>query len=280
MRRFWLSCAALVLINPSSLMAEPIGKVRGPLDKFRQFTPHFEFAVPRDVSVARACVVSAIAAAAGAESKPLPQFKSKLSKKGNVSVEKLTWKGKTDSGYTYKEEVTFTFAPGWTHVDIDNRFYRLNEETDRFENDVATFHARCGLALGEAFPADMPLPLAAKSDADDVKLRALSPKPVPQLIECLTARDEDDGGGKISTTFVADHTGAFYAYYITRFDNLGTIRREYYAVKASPSDTGSVLELLAPDISLGSNDPAQLRRENFGGRQIEKCSAAGLPSTS
>lgn len=270
----------LALANPASLMAEPIGKERGPLDKFRQFTPHFEFSVPADVSVVRQCVVNEIEAAERGRSKPAPKFKSKLSKKGNVSIEKLTWKGKTDSGYTYEEEVTFSSAAGWTRVDIDNRFYRLNPETDRFENDVASFHARCGMAPGEAFPADMPLPLAWNRTSGDIKLSAPSPKPVSQLIECLTVRDEDLGGGRISTTFEADHTGAFYAYFITRFDNLGKIRREYYAVKASPTDAGSLLELVAPDVSLGSDDPDALRKENFGARLIDKCAAKGAPSVS
>ncbi len=280
MRTIWLGCAMLALANPASLMAEPIGKERGPLDKFRQFTPHFEFSVPADVSVVRECVVNEIEAAERGRSKPAPKFKSKLSKKGNVSIEKLTWKGKTDSGYTYEEEVTFSSASGWTRVDIDNRFYRLNPETDRFENDVASFHGRCGVALGEAFPAGMPLPLAWVRASDDVKFSAPSPKPVSQVVDCLTVRDEDLGGARISTTFEADHRGAFYAYFITRFDNLGKIRREYYAVKVSPTDTGSLLELVAPDVALGSDDPEALRKENFGAGLIDQCAATGAPTAS
>lgn len=270
----------LILANPASLMAEPIGKERGPLDKFRQFTPHFEFSVPADVSVVRQCVVNEIEAAERGRSKPAPKFKSKLSKKGNVSIEKLTWKGKTDSGYTYEEEVTFSSAAGWTRVDIDNRFYRLNPETDRFENDVASFHARCGMAPGEGYPADMPLPLAWVKASDDIKLSVQSPMPVPQLIECLTVRDDDIGGGRISTTFEADHKGSFYAYFITRFDNLGKIRREYYAVKASPTETGSLLELVAPDVALESDEPDVLRKQNFGARLIDKCAATAAATLS
>lgn len=276
MGKFWLGCAMVTLFSPFSLMAEPIGKVRGPFDKYRQFTPHFEFSVPRDVSVVRQCVINEVETAARSESKSAPKFKSKLSKRGNVSIEKLTWKGKTDSGYTYEEEATFSSAVGWTHVDIDNRFYRFNQDTGRFENDVAAFHARCGMAQGEAVPADMPLPLAWIRKGDDVKLSGSSSRPVAQLVECLTVRDDDLGGGRISTTFEADHTGAFYAYYITNFSNLGSTRREYYAVRISPTGTGSLLELVAPDVALGLDDPDELRRENYAGIQIEKCGTAAV----
>ena len=271
LRQTGLGLAMLALLAPTGVLAEPIGKVRGPFDKYRQFTSHFEFSVPRDVAVVRQCVVSEIEAIARAGSKPLPKFKSKLSKKGNVAVEKLTWKGKTDSGYTYEEEVTFSSGMGWTHVDIDNLFYRINQETGRFENAVVAFHSRCGLAPGEAFAQRMPRPLAWTEKADDIELTATATQAVDAMVQCVGGVDEDLGGARISTTLEADHLGAFYAYYILNYANMGATQRQHYAVKFSPASTGTRLELVAPDVALGSGDPAELRRENYAARQIEKC---------
>lgn len=266
-----LGLAMLALLAPTGVLAERIGKVRGPFDKYRQFTSHFEFAVPRDISAVRQCVVNEIEEIARARSQPPPKFKSKISKKGDVSVEKLSWKGKTESGYTYEEEVTFSFAPGWTHVDIDDRFYKLNQETGRFENAVVAFHSRCGLAPGEAFPDGMPRPLAWTQDPDDIELTATAPLTVDAMVQCVGIRDEDLGGARISTTLEADHLGVFYAYYILNYANMGATHRQDYAVRISPASTGTLLELVAPDVSLGSGDPAELRRENYAAGQIEKC---------
>lgn len=271
MRKFRLGCAMLAVICPSSVMAEPIGKVRGPFDKFRQFTSHFEFSVPRDISVVRQCVVNEIEANASSGSRPPLKFKSKLTKKGDVTIEKLSWKGKTESGYSYEEEAIFTSGNGWTHIDIDNRFYRLNQETNRFENAVVAFHSRCGLAPGEAFPEGMPRPLAWTDKADDIELTATTTQTVDTMVQCVGIRDEDLGGARISTTLEADHLGAFYAYYILNYANMGAMQRENYAVKISPTSTGTRLELVAAGVTLGSGNLAELRKGNYAAIQIEKC---------
>lgn len=271
MRNFWLGCATLALICPSGVMAEPIGKVRGPFDKFRQFTSHFEFSVPRDISTVRQCVVAEVEAAARANSQPPPVFKSKLSKKGKISTEKLTWKGKTQSGYPYENDATFSSASGWTHVDIDNAFYSLDPQTGRYESAVVAFHGRCGTAPDAAFPEGMRRPLAWTEKASDIKLTANVTQTVHAMVQCVGLRDEDLGGARISTTLEADHLGVFYAYYILNYANLGSTQRQYYAVKMIPTDTGARLELVAPDVALGSDDPVELRKENYAARQIEKC---------
>jgi hypothetical protein len=136
---------------------------------------------------------------------------------------------------------------------------------------VVAFHSRCGLALGEAFPEDMPRPLAWTEKADDVELTATATKTVGTMVQCVGLIDEDLGGARISTTLEADHLGVFYAYYILNYANMGATQRQNYAVKISPTNAGTRLELVAPDVSLGSGDPAELRRENYAAMQIEKC---------
>lgn len=274
MRKTGLGLAMLALLVPSGAIAEPIGKVRGPFDKYRQFTYHFEFGVPRDVVEVRACVIGEIERAASLRSSPPPVFKSKVSKRKGVSVEKLSWKIKTESGYSFQQEVTFTAGNGWTHVDTDDVYYRTYEQTEEVEagkDGIVGLHTRCGLAKGKAFPDDMPRPLASTDKASDIKLSATSAKSLYQMMQCVGARSEDLGAARISSTYDADHLGAFYAYYILNYNNLGSTVREYYAVKIAPTDTGTQLELVAPDIALGSDDPAELRKENFAARQIENC---------
>lgn len=273
-RKTALGLAVLALLCPSSLLAEPIGKARGPFDKYRQFTYHFEFSVPRDVAVVRECVVGEIQRAAALEGKQPLTFKSKLSKRKGLSVEKLTWKIKTDSGYTFEQEVTFTGGNGWTHVDTDDVYLHTYDPAATVEagkDGLVGLHTRCGMAQDAAFPAGMPRPLALTDKASDIKLSATATQGLYRMMQCVGARSEDIGAARISSTFEADHLGAFYAYYILNYNNLGSTVREYYAVKFAPTESGTRLELVAPDIALGSDDPAELRRENYAARQIEKC---------
>lgn len=274
MRKIGLGLATLALLAPASVFAEPIGKVRGPFDKYRQFTYHFEFSVPRDVAVVRECVVGEIQRAAALEGKPAPTFKSKLSKRKGLSVEKLTWKIKTQSGYTFEQEVTFTGGSGWTHVDTDDVYAHTYDPAVAVEagkDGLVGLHTRCGLAEGEVFVDGMPHPLALTDEAGDIKLTAAATKSLYRMAQCVGVSGEDVGAARISSTFEADHLGSFYAYYILNYNNLGSTVREYYAVKLAPTETGTRLELVAPGVSLGSDDPAELRRENYAARQIEKC---------
>jgi hypothetical protein len=274
MRKTGLGLAMLALLTPSALLAEPIGKVRGPFDKYRQFTYHFEFSVPRDATVVRDCVVGEIQRAAALEGRPPLTFKSKLSKRKGLSVEKLTWKIKTETGYTYEQEVTFTSGNGWTHVDTDDVYpdtYDPAVAVEPGKDGLVGLHTRCGLAKDAAFPDGMPRPLARTEKASDIKLSATATQSLYRMMQCVGARSEDLGAARISSTFEADHLGAFYAYYILNYNNLGSTVREYYAVKFAPTDTGTRLELVAPDIALGSDNPAELRKENYAARQIEKC---------
>jgi hypothetical protein len=273
LRNTGLGLAMLALLAPTGVLAEPIGKVRGPFDKYRQFTYHFEFSVPRDLAVVRECVVGEIQRAAALQGKPPVIFKSKLSKRKGLSVEKLSWKGKI-SGYTYVDEVTFTGGNGWTHVDTDDVYahtYDPAVEVETGRDGLVGLHTRCGLAQDAAFPDGMPRPLAMTDKASDIKLSATATQGMYRMVQCVGARSEDAGAARISSTFEADHLGAFYVYYILNYNNLGSTVREYYAVKVAPTDTGTRLELVAPDISLGTDDPAELRKDNFAARQIEKC---------
>ncbi|NJS15291.1 MAG: hypothetical protein HC788_12655 [Sphingopyxis sp.] len=80
----------------------------------------------------------------------------------------------------------------------------------------------------------MPRPLAWTQKADDVELTAAATKTVGTMVQCVGLIDEDLGGARISTTLEADHLGAFYAYYILNYANMGATQRQNYAVKISP----------------------------------------------
>ena len=273
-RKLVASVAGAALFAPTCLSAEPIGKTRGPFDNFRQFTSHFEFSVPRDQALVRECVVGEINKAASLQSQPAPSLKIKQSKRKGVAIERLSWKVKTSSGYTLENEVTLSSADGWTRVDTDYVYAETYEETAEVEpgrDGIVGLHTRCGLAADTPFPATMPLPLAWTDSADDVKLSASSPKGLRQMIQCLRMMSSDVGDAYMSTTFEADHTGAFYTYYIANYKNLGSTQRQYYALKILPTEAGTHLQLLAPGVSLGSDNPTDLRKENYAAQNMEKC---------
>lgn len=274
MKKFVLGVALSLAFAPSAAVAGSLGKVRGPFDDYRQFTAHFEFSVPRDVSIVRECVVGEINRAAELQGFAAPKFKSKLSKRKGVSIERLSWKRKSDSGYTFDQEVTFASGDGWTHVDTDNVFAETYEETATVEpgrDGLVGLHARCGLALDEPAPASMWQPLAVAAGDDSVVLAASSPKALFPMVQCIRTFSDDVGSAYLSTTFEADHRGSFYAYYIANYKNLGATQRLDYALKISPNDGGTRLEILAPGVSLGGDSPDSLRQSVYAVDRIEKC---------
>ena len=274
----YLSTMALCL--PLPVAAQTLEKVRGPFDKYRQFTSHFEFSVPQDISVVRDCVLDEIKASAAARSEPVPAFKVKSSKRKDGLSEKYTWKTKTMSGYTLENEVSFDAGEGWTHVDTD-LVYETYDATGAINPErggLVGMHTRCGRADDIAAPVGMPRTPAWSADKQDIALSASSPKSLYETIECAKVYDDDVGGGRISNTFEADHLGSFYGYYIVNYDNLGTTQRLFYALKVTPEGTGTKLEILTPGVAVQSNDPAKLRSSIYAVNQIAACGGIFDPS--
>ena len=273
MKKLFCGLSAVAVSLPLPVAAQTLEKVRGPLDKYRQFTSHFEFSVPQDISVVRDCVLGEIKASAAARSESAPAFKIKSAKRKGGTSEKYTWKTKTKSGYTVENEVGFDAGEGWTHVDTDLVYetYDATGAIDPERGGLVGMHTRCGRADDTAVPVGMPRTMAWSPHQQDVALSATSAKSLYEVVECAKVYGDDVGGGTISNTFEADHLGSFYGYYIVNYDNLGATQRLFYALKITPDGTGTRLEILTPGIAVQSDDPDELRKSIYAIQQITAC---------
>jgi hypothetical protein len=267
----WPVFLLLCLLTQPAIAAKSIYKERGTFDSFRQFTSHFEFSVPQSIETVRPCVLNAIGGFGNAA--PESVLKLKKSNKKGVSVEKYTWPGK------YGRELTFTSGEGWSKVDTDNLYAYQKKEGDGKDraSTNADLHAKCGLIESKAFPPLMPHVLAYDPENNPPVYTAYASKNVGQIIECLDVRSEDIGPAWMGTTLEADHTGAFYLYYIQSYKNLGATIRLHYATKVTANSNGSKLEIVMPGVAPSNPDPALMEREFFPAKKISACGGVRTP---
>jgi hypothetical protein len=265
-------CAGLT--SQPMLAANSLYKQRGPLDKFRQFTSHFEFATPRLITDVRSCVLDAIKQAALEGKAPEPVFTMKASNKGGVSVEKYTWKLKSN-GYTSKHEASFRFSDSWTHVDVDPVFgYKYEANGFAAEPGTVALHEKCGLASTTVgFENDIPRVLAHSAGDEDVVYSAISPASIGKSVGCLSAFSEDEGSHYLGSTLEADHLGNFYVYYVQQYKNLGSTVRTHYAARIKAEGDGARIDILMPGISTDNFNPDEAERSLFPLKRALKCGA-------
>jgi hypothetical protein len=265
-------CAGLA--SQPMLAANSLYKQRGPLDKFRQFTSHFEFATPRPITEVRACVLDAIKQAAVERKAPEPAFTMKASKKGDVSVEKYTWKIKSN-GYTSKYEASFRFSETWTHVDVDPVF-RDTYVTggNSAESGLVGFHGKCGLVADNlGFENAIPRVLAYSGGDEDVVYSATSTMTIAKAVGCLSIISEDEGSHYLGSTVEADHLGNFYVYYIQQYKNLGSTVRAHYTARIKAEGDGARIDILMPGISTDNFNPDEAERSLSPVKRALKCGA-------
>jgi hypothetical protein len=268
------------LISQPLLAAPTLSKQRGPLDKYRQFTSHFEFATPQPITEVRECVLDALKQAALQRKAPEPVFKMTASKKNGVSVEKYTWKIKSN-GYTSKHEASFRFSDSWTHVDVDPFFsYSTVAPGEKLESNLVAVHNKCGLAADKpGFDNGIPRVLAHIGGDPDPAYSATLPLNMAKSIYCLSAFSEDMGSHWLDSTVEADHLGNFYIYYIENYKNLGATVRTHYAVRIKPDGAGTRFDIVMPGISTDNFVADEAERTLFPAKKGRSCGATKQPKS-
>lgn len=275
MKHKFVCLAVLTALVASPVVAAPsLYKQRGPLDKYRQFTSHFEFATPRPIAEVRTCVLDALKQGALGRKALEPVFKMSASKKDGVSVEKYTWKIKSN-GYTSKHEVSFRFSDSWTHVDVDPFFsYSLVASGEKLESNLVAVHDKCGLAADKSgFDNGIPRVLAHVAGDTDPAYSATLPLNMAKSIYCLTAFSEDRGSHWLDSTVEADHLGNFYIYYIEKYKDLGATVRTHYAVRIKPDGAGTRFDIIMPGISTDNFVADEAERTLFPAKKGQSCGA-------
>jgi hypothetical protein len=267
-------------VSQPTLAAPMLSKQRGPLDKYRQFTSHFEFATPRPVVEIRTCILDAIKQAAVERKEPEPVFKLKQSKKGGDSVENYSWKIKF-RGYNIKYDVYFRFSDHWTHVDVDPVFSRNGWSPDsKIESSFVAVHNKCGLAADrQGFDNGIPRVLAHIAGEPEPAYSATLPLNMAQAVHCLSSLGQDMGSHWLDSTIEADHLGNFYIYYIENYKNLGATVRTHYAVRIKPDGAGTRFDIVMPGVSIDNFVAEEAERSLFPAKKGQSCGATRQPKS-
>jgi hypothetical protein len=281
MKSKYVALAVLTsLVGQPTLAAPTLSKQRGPLDKYRQFTSHFEFATPRPINEVRDCVLNAIKQAAVDAKETVPVFKVKVSKKDGNSVEKHSWKVKF-RGYTLNYEASFRFSDNWTHVDVDPVFsYSAVAPGEKLESNLVAVHNTCGLAADKpGFDNGIPRVLAHVAGEPDPAYSAILPLNMAKAVYCLSSHGEDLGSHWLDSTVEADHLGNFYIYYIENYKNLGATVRTHYAVRIKPDGSGTRFDIVMPGISTENFVADEAERSFFPAKKGLQCGATRQPKS-
>jgi hypothetical protein len=257
-----------LFFQANAYAAGSLYKTRGPLDKFRQFTPHLEFAVPLDIEKVRNCMLNQIRTVEKINGIENLEFNVKKSKKGKFSLEKYEWGGK------YTKEISFLSGNGWTKVDSDSfgHFSGSGATSTAVGSNVQN-HALCGRAdPAAAVPSDMPKVLATSFMPFEPFYYAKSPKNAAEMVGCIQSQRGDVGVAWIGTTLEADHAGKYYIYFVSQYKNLGATVRENYAVVVSDDGAGSKIEAVNPGLKgLDKYDYVAMEKSNYAVVQIITC---------
>lgn len=275
--RYGALAVLTALVSQPAFAAPTLYKQRGPLDKYRQFTPHFEFATPRPVAEVRTCILDALKQAAVDRKEAEPVFKMKASKKDGHAVEKYSWKEKF-RGYTLNYEVSFRYSNSWTHVDVDPNFsYSSVPPGEKLESNLVAVHKKCGLASDKpGFDNGIPRVLAHIAGEPEPAYSGTLPLNLAQAVYCLSASNEDMGSHYLGSTVEADHLGNFYIYYIEQYKNLGSTARTHYAVRVKPDETGTRFDIVLPGISTDNFVADEAEQKLFPAKKGLLCGATRL----